>query len=113
MPRGSKPGERRGGRQKGTLNKLTVGRELAEAKAKAALPSPFQGNALALLQAVYRDTSQELRLRIDAASKALAYELPKPEFATPAGDVVPLHVRLREYAREKMIQGQRWQGGGG
>jgi hypothetical protein len=28
MPKGSKPGERRGGRQKGTLNKLTVERQM-------------------------------------------------------------------------------------
>jgi hypothetical protein len=68
-----------------------------------ALPEQFQGNALALLQAVYRDTKLELRVRIDAASKALAYELPKPEFATPAGDVVPLHERLRAYARAAAI----------
>jgi hypothetical protein len=52
---------------------------------------------------VYRDTSQELRVRIDAASKALPYELPKPEFATPAGDVVPLHERIRAYAPARAI----------
>jgi hypothetical protein len=59
---------------------------------------------IALLQAVYRDTKLELRVRIEAASKALPYELPKPEFATPAGDVVPLHERLRAYARARLIQ---------
>ncbi len=37
MPRGSKPGERRGGRQKGTFNKSTVERQLrATAGLKAA-----------------------------------------------------------------------------
>jgi hypothetical protein len=46
----------------------------------------------------------DLRVRVDAASKALPYELPKPEFATPAGDVVPLHERLRAYARARLIQ---------
>jgi hypothetical protein len=69
-----------------------------------ALPEHFQGNSLALLQAVYRDTKLDLRVRVDAASKALPYELPKPEFATPAGDVVPLHERLRAYARARLIQ---------
>jgi hypothetical protein len=69
-----------------------------------ALPEHFQGNSLALLQAVYRDTKLDLRLRVDAASKALPYELPKPEFATLAGDVVPLHERLRAYARARAIQ---------
>jgi hypothetical protein len=45
-----------------------------------------------------------LRVRIDAASKALPYEQPKPEFSAPAGDIVPLHVRIRAYARERAIQ---------
>ena len=71
----------------------------------SALPEQFQGNSLALLQAIYRNTTLELRVRIDAASKALPYEVPKPEFATPAGDVVPLHERLRAYARAAAIQG--------
>jgi hypothetical protein len=69
-----------------------------------ALPEQFQGNSLALLQAVYRNTKLDLRVRVDAASKALAYEIPKPQFATPAGDVVPLHERLRAYARARAIQ---------
>jgi hypothetical protein len=89
---------------KGTPNKRTVARRLAEAEAAASLPEQFQGNALALLQAVYRNTRLDLRVRVDAASKALPYEVPKPEFATPAGDVVPLHERLRAYARARAIQ---------
>lgn len=36
MPRGSKPGERRGGRQKGTPNKVTV-------EVKEALAAAFEG----------------------------------------------------------------------
>jgi hypothetical protein len=97
-------GHKTGGRTKGTPNKRTVARRLAEAEAMRALPQHFQGNSLALLQAVYRDTKLELRVRIDAAAKAIAYELPKPEFAAAAGDVVPLHVRIREYERERTIQ---------
>jgi hypothetical protein len=96
-------GHKTGGRTKGTPNKRTLARRLAEAEAMCALPEHFQGNALALLQMIYRDTKLELRVRIDAASEALAYELPKPEFATPAGDVVPLHERLRAYARARLI----------
>jgi hypothetical protein len=98
---GKRPGA---GRKPGAKSKLTIGRELAEAKAVAALPSVFEGNALALFQQVYRDPSNDLRVRIDAAAKAIAYELPRPEFATPAGDVVPLHERLRAYARARLIQ---------
>jgi hypothetical protein len=54
---------------------------------------------------VYRDTKVELRVRIYAAAKAIAYELPIPEFSAPAGDVVPLHERIRAYARAAAIQG--------
>jgi hypothetical protein len=97
-------GRKTGGRQKGSLNKRTLARRLAEAEAMCALPEHFQGNSLALLQAVYRDTKLDLRVRVDAASKALPYEQPKPEFSAPAGDVVPLHERLRAYARARLIQ---------
>jgi hypothetical protein len=40
----------------------TLARRLAEAEAMCALPEHFQGNALALLQAVYRNTANELRV---------------------------------------------------
>jgi hypothetical protein len=97
-------GRKTGGRRKGSPNKRTLARRLAEAEAMCALPEHFQGNSLALLQAVYRNTKLDLRLRMDAASKALPYEQPKPEFSAPAGDVVPLHVRIQAYARERSIQ---------
>ena len=35
MPRGAKPGERRGGRSKGTPNRRTIGVQAAEAEAKS------------------------------------------------------------------------------
>jgi hypothetical protein len=70
----------------------TIARELAEAAAAAALPEQFQGNALALLQAVYRNTANELRVRIDAAGKALPFEMARPE-------------RIRAYERARAIQG--------
>jgi hypothetical protein len=96
-------GHKTGGRTKGTPNKRTLARRLAEAEAMRALPEQFQGNSLALLQAVYRDTKLDLRVRLDAAKSALPYEQPKPGFSAPAGDVVPLHVRLRAYARARAI----------
>ena len=77
-----------------------------------ALPEQFQGNSLALLQAVYRDRNLDMRLRIEAAGRALPYEVPKVEPAPQVvGDFVPLHERIREYARLKAIQATG-QGGG-
>lgn len=96
-------GRKTGGRTKGTPNKRTLARRLAEAEAVAALPERFEDNSLALLQAVYRNAKLDLRTRIDAAGKALPYELPRPEVKQAAPDVVPLHERLKEYARERAI----------
>ena len=83
--RGSKPGERRGGRKVGTPNKRTIERERVarETVAKitqvmeAAELSPFEGDAHALLVAVYKDTRLSIELRVDAAKAAIAYEKPK------------------------------------
>ncbi len=80
--RGSKPGERRGGRQLGTKNRRTQERDsaLADVSAKIADflgPSDFDGDAHALLMAVYRDSTHPLSLRIDAAKAALPYEKPR------------------------------------
>lgn len=80
-----------------------LAREKAFAKAEDRLPLKFKGNSLALLQVVYADTSLDLKTRIDAAGKALPYEVARPEVKQAAPDVVPLHERLKEYAREKAI----------
>lgn len=82
--RGSKPGERRGGRQKGTPNKRR--KAVEEALEEAAIiigesiPNRFQGDAHALLLAVYSDPRVKLSTRIDAAKAAAPYE--KPRLAT-------------------------------
>ena len=82
--RGSRPGERRGGRTAGTPNKRTVEREQAaratvapvtQAMAAAEL-APFEGDAHALLVMVYKDPTLPLELRIDAAKAAIRYEKP-------------------------------------
>ena len=39
-------------------------------------PDAFQGDAHALLMAVYKDPGFDVRTRIDAAGKPLAYETP-------------------------------------
>ena len=82
MARGSKPGEHRGGRQKGTPNKRTQSRELAIVEASRKIEAAvgegaFKGDAHALLVAVYKDPSHEWELRLDAAKAAVAYEKPR------------------------------------
>ena len=69
MARGSKPGERRGGRQKGTLNTRT--REIAE----AALADGM--TPLDYLLTVMRDTKAEGAQRLDAAKAAAPYVHPR------------------------------------
>jgi len=80
--RGSRPGERRGGRQRGTKNKRTVERERASANAAAKIATvlgadAFEGDAHAFLMSVYKDAAQPSALRIDAAKAAIGYERPR------------------------------------
>jgi hypothetical protein len=69
MPRGSRPGERRGGRQKGTLNKKTV---LRNAASSAAAANPNLSPLNYLLH-VMREQTFPLETRIVAARQALPY----------------------------------------
>ena len=55
MPRGSKPGERRGGRKKGTPNKATAGLKAAFQKHETAL--------VKALLALTKSTDEQVRLR--------------------------------------------------
>lgn len=80
--RGSAPGERRGGRQRGVKNRRTLAlaqaqAETAEKIAAALGPAGFDGDALAFLQALYRDTTQAVETRLHAARVAVAYEKPR------------------------------------
>src|SRR4051794_12248205 len=71
MPRGSTPGERRGGRRRGTLNRRTIElRALAEGQ-------PREGTPLEFLTSVYRNESLPIDLRLEAASKAAPYVPPR------------------------------------
>ena len=79
MPRGSKPGERRGGRHRGTPNKTTALRDAAIFQAVA------DPNFLPLdvFLALMRDASLPLDERITAAEAALPFVHRKPK-ARPA-----------------------------
>src|SRR5689334_3296410 len=71
MPRGSTPGERRGGRRRGTPNRRTLAlRALAEG-------SPPAGSPLEFLESVYRNEVLPIELRIGAAGKAAPYVHPR------------------------------------
>ncbi len=69
MPRGSKPGERRGGRQKGTPNKKTL---LRNAAITAAAADPNL-RPLDCLLSVMQDDSLALETRVAAAREAFPY----------------------------------------
>jgi hypothetical protein len=78
MPRGGRrPGA---GRKKGSTNKAKLEREQAMQQAAAiigeALPDAFAGDAHMLLQAVYKDQSHPVHLRVDAAKAAIKFEKP-------------------------------------
>lgn len=88
MASGAKPGERRGGRQKGTPNKKTVRRQeqlvSAMHKFMETDAGTFAGDAHALLMAIYKNPSCPLDLRMDAAKTAIRFE--KPALASAAID---------------------------
>lgn len=69
MPRGSKPGERRGGRAKGVKNKKTQA-QIEAVEATGITPLNY-------LLTLMRDVSQEPVLRFEAAKAAAPYVHPK------------------------------------
>jgi hypothetical protein len=76
---GTRTGKPRG-RPPGSKSSYTKEREKAlketAKKLSRALPGAFDGDAHALLMAVYKDPSQEWKLRINAAVAAIRYEKP-------------------------------------
>jgi hypothetical protein len=100
MPRGSRPGERRGGRQKGTPNKATSAR-LAEIIASGLTPLQY-------FLEVMRDKTASDHLRLDAAKAAAPYVHPRigqVEPPHPDPDFVPLVERLKAYTRRDLLEG--------
>src|SRR4051794_26831487 len=73
MPRGSKPGERRGGRQRGTPNKKTALNRVAVA---AAALNP-DVTPLEFLLGIMRDPNVSPELRIKVAQAAAPFVHPK------------------------------------
>src|SRR5690242_11071864 len=75
MPRGAKPGERRGGRQKGTPNKKTA---LVKAAFAGTAANP-EMSPLDFFLTVMREPSVTAEWRFRAAQAAAPYVHPKPE----------------------------------
>ena len=73
MPRGSRPGERRGGRQRGTPNKKT---QLRNAAINAAAADP-NISPLGFLLGLMRDVTLPIELRVDMAAAAAPLFHPK------------------------------------
>jgi len=75
MPRGSRPGERRGGRQRGTPNKKT----LIKNAVFLAAASDGDRSPLEFMLALMRDRQVPLDLRIDMAATAAPFVHARPE----------------------------------
>jgi hypothetical protein len=92
MPRGAKPGERRGGRSKGTLNKAT-------AEAKVAIEELARGHAAtaltALVQVATKGQSEAARVSAAVALLDRGYGKPRQavEHAGENGGPVSLTIR--------------------
>ena len=76
--RGSKPGERRGGRTKGTPNKATAAKA-AEVAASGLTPLDY-------MLTVLRNETNTMEVRLDAANKAAPYVHPKLAAVTVGND---------------------------
>ena len=72
MPRGAKPGERRGGRAKGTPNKKT--QELLDMILATGCPHPVEGMAM-VAKAAFDD--DDMKLAGDMCDKLAQYVSPK------------------------------------
>ena len=97
--RGSAPGERRGGRQKGSPNKRTTARAAAQRLEKAG------ETPLDFLSRVYRDEAQEIDLRVEAAKAAAPYVHPRLASIDLANkDGRPLVVEILRFGQDQAAE---------
>src|SRR5215213_5397363 len=99
MPRGSRPGERRGGRSKGTPNKATV----AKAAALTSASEDPTATPLQFLLNIMRDprAPTDLRIKVARAAAPLAHAKPAQSGsgarnADPAGKWDGFAIELKE-----------------
>ena len=82
MPRGAKPGERRGGRKKGTPNKATAGlKELAQ---------QYTADALRVLSEIMLNVESPPAARVAASNSLLDRGYGRPPQALTGADDKPL-----------------------
>lgn len=81
--RGSSPGERRGGRRKGTPNKKTA-EHIQKVAASGLTPLDY-------LLSVMRDTSEALEARLEAAKAAAPYVHPRLSTIAMSGKMTLSH----------------------
>jgi hypothetical protein len=109
MPRGSQPGERRGGRQLGTPNKKTA---LVNAAFDAATSKPDL-SPLDFLLEVMRDSSIPPDWRFRAAQAAAPYVHPKAERAQavdPTGTTKQIEGPSDDLSKDPMFEAfQAWE----
>ncbi len=73
----------------------------AAASIAAALPAAFEGDAHALLMAVYKDPSVDLHVRLDAAKAAIRFEKPLP--APLTAEQSPVRSPAEEARRAELL----------
>jgi hypothetical protein len=91
MPRGSRPGERRGGRQRGTPNKKTL---IKNAVFLAAAAEP-NGSPLEFMLALMRDPQVPLKDRVVMAEAAAPFVHARPARRRPGAQPHPMELRAR------------------
>ena len=101
MPRGSRPGERRGGRQRGTPNKKT-------ALMKAAFDAADVGlTPLDFMLGIMKDTTVLPQLRLKAAEAAAPYVHAKPgrsQATDPAVSAKPIEWVCEAGTRDRLLE---------
>jgi hypothetical protein len=106
MARGFKTGGRKPGSKNRRTEELQAAAENAAQTISEVLGTAFDGDAHALLMAIYKDLSQPVELRIDAAKAAIRFE--KPTLASLEAKTELIH---RYVARlpEKAKSTETWQ----
>src|SRR5262252_7680658 len=95
MPRGSRPGERRGGRQRGTPNKKTVLKNAVFLAAMGGTAAEPTRSPLQFMLALMRDPQVPLKDRVAMAEAAAPFVHARPRPPSHGRPPHPMEVRAR------------------